>query len=182
VISTAKPPKIAPGSGVSGPTGIITESPVKPDIAKAQPYIIIDFTGDICASFYCNDCGEPHGGFEYCGSFYANITLDNSVGELILELKIGIGDPLQKHVYNLEFIKGIKKDRIEFLLEGEPLVLEWVEEDLVWNKWDNHYIASYSVGLPPEDGGRDGFGIIHPDMFPGLVSWYYVELRIPEIF
>lgn len=133
-------------------------------------------TEESFGSFYINDCGQPHGGFEYCGCFYASLFLEDSIGTLTLELTLGLGDPLLKHEYSMELIE-YSVDSIEFLIEGEPLVLEWVENDTVWNKWHNHYIASFIYDVPE----RGGIGTIHPDMFPGLVSWYYVELRLPGI-
>lgn len=133
-------------------------------------------SGKAFGSFYINDCGEPHGGFEYCAGFYATLDLEAFIGTLRLDFLIGLGDKLTQHVFDVELVE-YTPEKIELTMEGEPLILEWIEEDNVWNKWHGHYIASFNVGLPH----RDGIGTIHPDMFPGIVSTYYVELRFPYI-
>jgi hypothetical protein len=36
-----------------------------------------DITGLSYGILYANDCGEPKGGFEWVGDYYANLTIEN---------------------------------------------------------------------------------------------------------
>ena len=134
-------------------------------------------SGFALGSLYMNDCGEPNCGFEYCGSFYANLTLHDSIGTLTIELEIGLGDPLLQHVYAVELLEYTPQI-IRMNIDGEEVTLEWVANDTVWDTWHNYYIASHIEDNPEE---RGGIGSISPDIFPGLASWYYVELRLPRL-
>ena len=133
-------------------------------------------SGVTYGSFYINDCGQPHGGFEYCGTYYANMTLNQSNGFLNIELKIGLGDPLQQHIYNVELIE-YTYDTMRLSVENQNVTLIRIENDTIWNKWHNYFIASHTDDVPE----RRGIGIITPDIFPDLPSHYYVELRFPDI-
>jgi len=86
-------------------------------------------------------------------------------------------DKLEKHEY-IVILQEYNSDEMKLLIDGREVILEWVEEDEVWNhKWDNHYIASFGVNMPESDK----IGKIKPKIFPGLYAHYYVELRLPKI-
>ena len=57
------------------------------------------------------------------------------------------------------------------------VVLRWIEYDEVWNKWHNHYIASFGINMNDDEK----IGKITPNIFPGIYDHYYVELRLPQI-
>ena len=134
------------------------------------------FSGEALGSFYINDCGQPHGGFEYAGSYYANLSLVDSSGELVLDFIAGLGDPILKHEYSVDLI-DYTYDRLRLIVENEYVVLERVENDTEWDTWHNYFIASHTYGIAE----RGGFGVVTPDLFPGIVPSYYVELRLPDI-
>ena len=136
-----------------------------------------DITGALRGSFYANDCGEPRGGFEWAGDYYANITLNKGFGKLIIEFKIGLGDPLEKHEYSV-VLQTYTTDYISIMINGKKVILEWVENDTIWNTWHNYYIARYGINMDE----NDIIGAIQPIIFPGLYIHYYVELRLPKIY
>ena len=135
-----------------------------------------DISGEAKGSLYVNDCGEPRCGFEYAASYYANLTVSYGRGLLVFELESGLGDTLEKHEYVAVLINYTQQE-MRLLVDGRDVILERVENDTVWNKWHNYYIASYGMYMPE----RDRIGMIKPEIFPGLVDHYYVELRLPEI-
>ncbi len=135
-----------------------------------------DISGDARGSLYVNDCGEPRCGFEYAASYYANLTLSNGRGMLIFELEIGLGDTLEKHEY-VAVLRDYTQQKMVLLIDDNEVILERVKNDTVWNKWHNYYIASYGTNMPE----NDRIGKIKPEIFPGLMNHYYIEIRLPEI-
>jgi hypothetical protein len=135
-----------------------------------------DITGDFRGSFYVNDCGEPRGGFEYAAGYYANLTLSEGRGKLIFELEIGLGDTLEKHEY-IAVLRQYTQQEMRLSIDGKQIRLDRVENDTMWNKWHNYYIASFGINMPESDR----IGEIKPGIFPGLLDHYYVEIRLPEI-
>jgi len=119
-----------------------------------------------------NDCGQPHGGIEYAADYYANLSLHESFGTLHFELKVGLGDHLLQHNFSVEML-SYSYEEMSFLMDGNLVVMERVENDTIWNTWHGYYIASHGSDLP----NRSGIGVISPEYFPGLPSHYYVELR-----
>jgi|GEM_PF-1402360 len=117
-------------------------------------------------SLYANDCGEPRGGFEWAGEYNVTLKVDGEgKGKLEVVLVTGLGDPLNKHEYEVSgfYHSG---DEMRMKIEGELVVLRFVENDTVWNKYHGYYIA-YS-----------NRGEINPEIFDGFKEHYYVELRI----
>lgn len=135
-----------------------------------------NISGYAKGSLYINDCGEPRCGFEYAASYYANLSLSNGKGELVFELEIGLGDTLEKHEYITTLI-NYTQQKMRLLIDGKEITLERIENDTVWNKWHNYYIASFGINMPE----NDRIGKIKPEIFPGLIDHYYVEIRLPEI-
>lgn len=127
-------------------------------------------------TFYINDSGESHGGFEYAGTFYANLTLTDSDWALELSLKIGLGDPLPFHSIGI---------RSNYYLDGSMvldtergrIVLEYLHDDPIWGDMIDHsYVAIYS----PSGPASENIGEVFADVF-GLPSHYYVQLSLrPE--
>ena len=134
-----------------------------------------DISGEFYGSFYINDCGEPKGGFEYVAIYYANLTINEGIGNLTLEITGG-GDKITKHEYLVILIEYTPSKMI-LLIDHRIVVLEWIEYDEVWNKWHNHYIASFGINMDDDET----IGKIKPNIFPGIYDHYYVELRLPQI-
>ncbi|MFP3951014.1 MAG: hypothetical protein ACLFVP_02565 [Candidatus Bathyarchaeia archaeon] len=87
-------------------------------------------------------------------------------------LVIGLGDALEKHVYRFTDFQ-MSEDEISMRVEGQPVVLTWVEEDDIWNgEFNDYYIASWGGYAPPEEIR----GMISADIFKGFAQHYYVEL------
>ncbi|UCB59367.1 MAG: hypothetical protein JSV67_03490 [Thermoplasmatales archaeon] len=135
-----------------------------------------DITGSSYGSLYSNDCGVPIGGFEWVGDYYANLTIDSGIGKLIIQFKTGLGDPIEKHEYTT-FIKKYTSEEMILIIDGIEVILEWIENDNVWNEWHNHYIGSYGIYM----NNNETIGKIKTDVFPGLKDNFYVELRLPKI-
>ena len=135
-----------------------------------------DISGYSYGSFYSNDCGEPKGGFEWAGDYYANLTLKNGIGILTLEFKTGLGDPIEKYDYTI-LLKKYTFEEMILLVNGREVILEWIEYDDVWNKWHNYYISSFGINMDDDKT----IGKIKTNIFPGLIDHYYVELRLPKI-
>ncbi len=125
----------------------------------SQP--ILTFTG----SLYYNDSGESHGGFE--GAMQWNVTMKVQAGNGLLIVTPEPGylnnNRLQKWSYGITGLQ-ITSDLIVMAIDGYFIALEFVENDTVWNSYDNHYIA-YTPDLIPT-------------IFPGFLHHYYVELRL----
>jgi len=83
---------------------------------------------------------------------------------------------MSQHGYNIILNKYTSEEMI-LLIDGKKVILEWVEYDDVWDKWHNHYIASFGIYMSHDET----IGIIETDIFPGLIDHYYVELRLPKI-
>lgn len=125
-------------------------------------------------TFFVSDAGESHGGFEYTAEWDATLEVRGTTGALKLVPRVGLGDALEKHRYR---VTGFKKtpERISMRLDGSPVELVWIEEDLIWNHtYDEHYIASWG-GYAPTEEIR---GTISPSIFPGLAEFWYLELRM----
>jgi len=136
-----------------------------------------EISGECQGIFYINDSGEPKGGWEYTQPYYANLTINNGIGKLNIEIVPGgMGNRLTKHNF-LVILKNYSEDEMVLLIDGKEVILEWVEHDDLWNKWHNHYIASFGIYMDE----NDALGKIKPDFFPGVRETYYVELRLPEI-
>jgi len=65
----------------------------------------------------------------------------------------------------------------EAFRNAEIIIFEWIEQDTIWDTWDNYYIASFGMNMPE----NETIGKINPEIFPGILNHYYIELRIPEI-
>jgi len=127
-------------------------------------------------SMFISDAGRSHGGFEYTAGYNASLQIRGTTGKLQLTLEIGLGDALEKHTYDVSDF-AMDATRISFLADGRRIVLVWVENDTIWeHEYDRHYIASWGGDAPPEEVR----GEISPQVFPGLSSHYYVELRLRE--
>jgi len=125
-------------------------------------------------SMFVSDAGRSHGGFEYNALYKAELDIDHGNGVLRLVLESGLGDTLDKREYLVSNFK-MTTERISMKIEGAEVVLEWVKSDLVWDhQYDNHYIAAWGGDAPAEEIR----GVISPEIFPGLASHYYVELRL----
>jgi probable HAF family extracellular repeat protein len=119
-----------------------------------------------------NDCGQPHGGLEYAADYYANLSVHDSFGNLHFELRLGLGDHLYQHNFSVELL-SYSYEEMSFLMDGNVVVMERIENDTTWDTWHGYYIASHESGVP----NRSSIGVISPEYFPGLPSHYYVELR-----
>jgi hypothetical protein len=125
-------------------------------------------------SFFVSDAGQSHGGFEYVAVWNATLTVNGPFGELSLIFAEGLGDVLTKHEYLVsEFVYN--QSTLSMKVDGKPLTLVWTPVDAIWNhEFDNYYIASWGGDAPAEEIR----GTISPTIFPGLVEFYYVELRL----
>ena len=136
-----------------------------------------EVSGQSYGVFYINDSGEPKGGWEYTQPYYANLTINNGIGKLKINVKPGgMGNKLTKHNFSV-VLKDYTDDEMILFIGGKKVILEWVEHDDVWNKWHNHYIASYGINMDDDET----IGKIKPNVFPGVRDHYYVELRLPKI-
>jgi hypothetical protein len=127
-------------------------------------------------TFFVSDAGQSHGGFEFTAEYNAEFDVTNGIGTLTLTQIIGLGDPLEKHVYSITDLKINKMKKIKMNIDDNPVELIFVESDEIWNhQFDNNYIASWG-GFAPENEIK---GLISPTIFPGLPDFWYVELRIP---
>jgi len=124
-------------------------------------------------TFYINDCGESHGGFEYAGTFYANLTWTDSDWILSLSLRTGLGDPLPYH--ELRVFSNFYSDSDMILsTEKGQIVLEYMAVDQIWGGMLNGtFVAIYS----PSGPASENIGSISAEMF-GLPAHYYVQLSL----
>ena len=130
-------------------------------------------------TFFVSDAGESHGGFQFTAEYKTEYDVTNGKGTLTITQIIGLGDPLEKHVYSITDLKINELDRITMNIDDNPVELVFVESDEIWNhQFDNHYIASWG-GFAPENEIK---GVISPTIFPGLPDFWYVELRIPAVY
>ena len=141
-----------------------TASDHLPVIADIELAKILTISG----SFYANDAGEPKGGFEWAGQYNVTgeIFLDGT-GWINITIVAGLGDPLDEHFYLIKEFK-LTKDNASFYIKpfsGETwyrVVLNYTANDTIWNTYHGYYIGRY----------------INPEIFPGLVAHYYVEIRL----
>lgn len=130
-------------------------------------------------TFFISDAGESHGGFEFTAEYKTEFDVTNGRGNLIITQIIGLGDPLEKHVYSITDLNIKKNNKITMNIDNYPVELIFVKNDEIWNhQFDNNYIASWG-GFAPENEIK---GVISPIIFPGLPDFWYVELRIPATY
>ncbi len=130
-------------------------------------------------TFFISDAGESHGGFEFTAEYKTEFDVTNGRGNLIITQIIGLGDPLEKHVYSITDLNIKKNNKITMNIDNYPVELIFVRGDEIWNhQFDNNYIASWG-GFAPENEIK---GVISPIIFPGLPDFWYVELRIPAAY
>ena len=130
-------------------------------------------------TFFISDAGESHGGFEFTAEYKTEFDVTNGRGNLIITQIIGLGDPLEKHVYSITDLNIKKNNKITMNIDNYPVELIFVKNDEIWNhQFDNNYIASWG-GFAPENEIK---GVISPIIFPGLPDFWYVELRIPAAY
>ena len=130
-------------------------------------------------TFFISDAGESHGGFEFTAEYKTEFDVTNGRGNLIITQIIGLGDPLEKHVYSITDLNIKKNNKITMNIDNYPVELIFVRSDEIWNhQFDNNYIASWG-GFAPENEIK---GFISPIIFPGLPDFWYVELRIPAAY
>lgn len=130
-------------------------------------------------TFFISDAGESHGGFEFTAEYKTEFDVTNGRGNLIITQIIGLGDPLEKHVYSITDLNIKKNNKITMNIDNYPVELIFVKSDEIWNhQFDNNYIASWG-GFAPENEIK---GVISPIIFPGLPDFWYVELRIPAAY
>lgn len=130
-------------------------------------------------TFFISDAGESHGGFEFTAEYKTEFDVTNGRGNLIITQIIGLGDPLEKHVYSITDLNIKKNNKITMNIDNYPVELTFVRSDEIWNhQFDNNYIASWG-GFAPENEIK---GVISPIIFPGLPDFWYVELRIPAAY
>jgi hypothetical protein len=130
-------------------------------------------------TFFISDAGASHGGFEFTAEYKTEFDVTNGRGNLIITQIIGLGDPLEKHVYSITDLNIKKNNKITMNIDNYPVELIFVKSDEIWNhQFDNNYIASWG-GFAPENEIK---GVISPIIFPGLPDFWYVELRIPAAY
>lgn len=129
-------------------------------------------THEFIGSFYANDCGVSHGGFEWAGDYTASLSVTGTKGRLILTFDIGLGDPLKVHNFNISDFRDLGTS-LSFRLEGKSTQLVWVEKDNIWDgTHDSRFIGNNS------DQASEQVGHLPIEVFYGFRSHYYVELRL----
>jgi len=125
-------------------------------------------------SMFVSDAGKSHGGFEYTAGWNATLEVVGSTGTLNLTLNIGLGDSLTKHQFAVsDFSKN--STYVSMKIDGRPVTLVWIGNDTIWNGAYNHYYVASWGGYAPQNEIR---GNISPTDFPGLTSFWYIELRL----
>lgn len=127
---------------------------------------------DFFGSFYANDCGVSHGGFEWAGGYKASLVVSGNKGDLTLTFEIGLGDPLTVHQFSIsDFVEAA--GNMTFKIEGKAATLVLVENDTIWNgEYSNHFVANKSDDL------SEKIGSLPIEPFYGFKSHYYIELRL----
>ncbi len=129
-------------------------------------------------SLFVSDAGRSHGGFEYTASWNASLITEGGSGTLRLVQTVGLGDPLQKHEYAVTGLTFVPGREISIYLDGDVVKLVWVDVDTVWNgTYSRSYIASWGSDAPPGELR----GTISQSAFPGLPTFWYIELRLKPI-
>jgi hypothetical protein len=120
---------------------------------------------ELTGSLYFNDSGEHHGGFEAAMQWNVTLAVKAGWGQLIVTPEPGYmnNDRLQKWSYSISGFQ-ITDEYILLAIDGHFIVLQFMENDTIWNTYHQHYICS-----TPN---------ISPTIFPGFLSHYYVELRL----
>ncbi len=123
-------------------------------------------------TFYANDCGVSHGGFEWAGGYTASLVVSGSKGDLTLAFETGLGDPLTSHQFSIsDFAEAA--GNMSFKIEGKAANLVFVENDTIWNgNYNDHFIANKS------DEPSERIGSLPIESFYGFKSHYYIELRL----
>ncbi len=119
----------------------------------------------LSGTMYANDCGEPKGGFEWAAEY--NVTVKGDT--MKIQLFMGLGDYLEKHVYKVAVKEIVEKEYIVLSIQNGSDPTKWVtitlnfyEQDPIWGTYNEYYIAHY----------------VDPTIFPGFASHFYVELRL----
>jgi len=130
------------------------------------------FKKEFFGTFYANDCGVSHGGFEWSGGYKASLVVSGSKGDLTLTFEIGLGDPLTVHQFSVSDFAETAGN-MSFKLGGKAATLVFVENDTIWNgDYSNHFIANKS------DEPSERIGSLPIEPFSGFRSHYYIELRL----
>jgi len=113
-------------------------------------------------TMYVNDCGQPYGGWEWVGEY--DVRIENNIMTLVF--RAGLGDPLEKHEYNVRIVEFIERKHVLILIENDSkwvkIEFKYYEKDPIWNEWNGYYIAHY----------------VNATIFPGFAPHFYVEIRI----
>ena len=127
-----------------------------------QPSLIL--TGTL----YFNDSGDHHGGFEMAMQWNITLFLKEGLGQLIVtpEPDYMCNDVLLKWSYSIVGFQ-MSEQNIVMAIDGHSVVLEFVENETIWNRYHNQYISA-----TPD---------LSPTIFPGFLSHYYVEFRLAQI-
>ena len=126
-------------------------------------------------SLFVSDAGQSHGGFEYTASWNATMRVVGTGGVLNLTLNMGLGDALNQHIFKVADFKVSSPDNISFKLGEFPVNMINVTHDEIWNgTYDNYYAACWGGYA----SSSEIIGNISPAAFPGLASYWYVELRM----
>jgi hypothetical protein len=122
----------------------------------------------LAGSLNFNDSGQHHGGWEASCQWNVSLTVKSGLGLLVVtpEPDLMNGEVLLKWSYRISGFQ-ITEEQIVMAIDGHPVILEFVENDTIWNRYHNHYISA-----TPD---------LTPTIFPGLMSHYYVELRLAQI-
>lgn len=130
----------------------------------------ISYTG----TFYANDCGISHGGFEWVGEYNAELYITGNDGTLNLEFAGGLGDLLERHNFSItDFTETA--DNIQFYIDEILVTLVFTKLDSVWNGlYNNYYIANFSLD------SAESIGTVPIEIFHGFSEFFYVELRLKE--
>ncbi len=87
---------------------------------------------------------------------------------------MGLGDVLTKHEFAAtDFTEN--SINVFMKIDGQPVTMVWIESDPSWNGAYNHYYVASWGGYAPQN---EISGSISPNDFPGLTSFWYVELRL----
>lgn len=131
---------------------------------------------DYVGSLFVSDAGESHGGFEYTASWNATMSVTGSTGLLNLTLNVGLGDALKQHTFKItQFQSDPSNHDLSFIIGGYKTVMVNITHDTIWNgTYNNYYTASWGGYAP----SSEIIGTITPKAFPGIVDFWYVELRL----
>ncbi len=126
-------------------------------------------------TFYANDSGVSHGGFEWGGEYAASLEVVGKHGTLSLILSVGLGDPLTRHQYTVaDFSEA--GGTMNFRIEGWSATLLSVDNDRIWDgKYNNYFSANKS------QDSSEQIGLLPLDVFSGLGPSYYIDLRLKRL-